>query len=323
MHGVLKIRGALKYAALALMAGLAAGQQPTPTPAPQRPIQTIRPSPGTPMPSTPTRPQIQPTRRVPPQQSTTPVPQPTPFVMPPQPKPAPQQQQAQQQAPAVAAPQAAPAPTPVSLEPIKPSAMPPVPPQVTYRDNMLTVQAVNSTLGSLLNAIRNKTGIQFEGAENAGERVAVSIGPAPEGEVLASIFNGSGFDYVAIAREDNPEIVQRVIMTPKGRGAGVAAAFAPAAQQVQQAQQAQETDEDVPDEQVEAEQDTPATPPPVAPPAQAQQQPQQQQQQDQQQQPGAPPTPEELLQKMKQMQQQQQGGQQPPPNQAPKKQMPQ
>jgi hypothetical protein len=195
--------------------------------------------------------------------------------------------------------------------------MPPVPPQVTYRDGLLTVQAVNSTLGSLLQTIRNKTGIQFEGAENAAERVAVSIGPAPEVEVLASIFNGSGFDYVAIAREDNPNIVQRVIMTPKGRGAGVAAAFSP----VQPQAQAQpEPDEEIPDEGVDNEpQDTPAQPPPVAPPPQAQQQQQQPQPQ------ATPKTPEQLLEELKQMQQQQQQqqGQQPPPNQAPKKPMPQ
>lgn len=194
--------------------------------------------------------------------------------------------------------------------------MPPVPPQVTYRDGMLTVQAVNSTLGSLLQTIRNKTGIQFEGAENAQERVAVSIGPAPQAEVLASIFNGSGFDYVAIAREDNPSIVQRVIMTPKARGAGVAAAFTP----VQPQTPAQpEPDEEIPDEQVDSEpQDTPVQPPPVTPPPQAQQQQQPQPQ-------GTPKTPEQLLEELKQMQlqQQQQQGQQPPPNQAPKKPMPQ
>ena len=43
--------------------------------------------------------------------------------------------------------------------------MPPVPPQVTFRNGLLTVQnAVNSTLSSLLTAILNKTGIEFEGA---------------------------------------------------------------------------------------------------------------------------------------------------------------
>ena len=183
--------------------------------------------------------------------------------------------------------------------------MPPVPPQVTYRDGMLTVQALNSTLGSLLQSIRNKTGIQFEGAENAGERVAVSVGPAPEGEVLASIFNGSGYDYLVVGRQDDPTIVQRVILTPKARGGAVPGAFAQQPQRPQAAQQ-EPPDEEVPDEQADTDQpqDIPAEPPPVTPPPTAQEQPQQ------------PKTPEQLLQELKEMQQKQQG-QQPQPNQVP------
>ena len=90
---------------------------------------------------------------------------------------------------------------------------------------MLTVNAVNSTLSSLLTAIRNKTGIEFEGAELAGqERVAISMGPASEGEVLASILSGSSLDYVVMGRPDSPTIVQRVLLTRRSRpGAQVAA----------------------------------------------------------------------------------------------------
>src|SRR5258708_5446971 len=74
-------------------------------------------------------------------------------------------------------PPVAPIPAPVfppASQPGSPSApqqatqlLPPVgpstPPVVTYRDGLLTVQALNSTLGSVLTAIRNKTGIEFEG----------------------------------------------------------------------------------------------------------------------------------------------------------------
>lgn len=182
--------------------------------------------------------------------------------------------------------------------------MPPVPPQVTYRDGLLTVQAVNSTLGSLLQTIRNKTGIQFEGAENAEERVAVTAGPAPEGEVLASIFNGSSYDYLVIGREDDPAIVQRVILTPRGHANAQAISPPRPQPQVQQ-----EPDEEVPDEQVDADQpeDTPADPPQVRPPPTAQEEPQ-----------STPPTPEQLLEEMKKMEQKQQG-QVPHPNQVPRK----
>lgn len=228
----------------------------------------------------------------------------------------PQKQAASQQQPQAIP--VTPGPTPVSLEPMRPADMPPVPPQVTFRDGMLTVQAPNSTMASLLQAIRNKTGIQFEGAEFATGRVAIATGPAPEAEVLASILGGSALDYVILGREDSPNIVQRVILTPKKNTAAAAHA---GAQPPQPAEQPQEGgDEEVPDEQngaADAEQppqDTPAQPPEVN----AQQQ-QQQQQQEQNQQ---PKTPDQLLQELKEMQQKQQqdqGGQTPSPGQVPRK----
>lgn len=212
-----------------------------------------------------------------------------------------------------ATPAPSPAPAPVSMQPMRPADMPPVPPQVTYRDGMLTVQALNSTMGSLLQVIRNKTGIQFEGAENSNERVAINAGPAPEGEVLSAIFNGSGFDYVVMDRPDSPGTVQRVILTRHG-GTGAPGATVAAAPQPQQSQEAQpqENEEDVPDDQVSADpeqpQDVPAEPPAVQPPPTAENQ------------QTAPKTPEQLLQELKEMQQQQQQNQQPAnPGQVPRK----
>jgi hypothetical protein len=175
---------------------------------------------------------------------------------------------------------------------------------------MLTVNAVNSTMASVLNAIRSKTGIDFEGAESSGERVAVSLGPAPEGEVLAGIFSGSGFDYVVLDRSDSPGTVQKVMLTPKSKGGAVNAAARPQ----QQAQQPQESEEDTPDEAANAPdtdqpQDT-AVQQPVVP--NQQQQPPIQENQTQS---GGPKTPEQLLQELKQMQLQQQQQQgQPAPN---------
>src|SRR5215469_7242564 len=111
-----------------------------------------------------------------------------------------------------AAPTATPAPVPV-----RPVDAPPVPPEVTFRDGMITLTAPNSSLASVLSAIRSKTGIEFEGADlGAADRLALSIGPAPEADVLSAIFDGSRFDYLALGRPDNPAIVQRVILSPKG-----------------------------------------------------------------------------------------------------------
>jgi hypothetical protein len=199
--------------------------------------------------------------------------------------------------------------------------MPPLPPQVTYRNGMLTVNAVNSTLSGLLNAIRAKTGIEFDGAENASERVAVNLGPAPEGDVLAGIFSGSSFDYVVLGREDSPNIVQRVILTPRAKGGPVVAGQPQQPQQMQQPPQAQqEGEEEAPDEAANPEQDQPQDsaiqPPPVEQPVPAPN-PQQTPPQN-----NGPKTPEQLLEELKQMQlqQQQQQGQPPPnPNSVPRK----
>src|SRR6266571_1113178 len=105
---------------------------------------------------------------------------------------------------------------------------PAVPPVVTYRDGLLSVQALNSNLSSVVTAIRNKTGIEFEGAENSSERVAISLGPASEGDVLAAIFSGSKYDFVALGRPDSPSIVQRVILTLKNKSGAPAEAQAQA-----------------------------------------------------------------------------------------------
>jgi hypothetical protein len=178
---------------------------------------------------------------------------------------------------------------------------------------MLTVNALNSTMSSVLGAIRAKTGIQFDGAENSSERVAVNLGPAPEGDVLAGIFSGSGFDYVVLGRPDSPGTVQRVILTPRARGGAGAVAGQPQ-QPMQppqaQAQAQQEGDEEVTNDdaadQEPQPQDAPVQPPPVQQPPTTQNQQIQNNEQ--------PKTPEQLLEELKQMQlqQQQQQGQPPP-----------
>jgi len=181
------------------------------------------------------------------------------------------------------------------IQPAQPVALPapvgpPVAPVVTYRDGLLSVQALNSNLSSVVSAIRNKTGIEFEGAEGISERVAIALGPAPEGDVLAAIFAGSKYDFLAIGRADSPTIVQKVILTIKnkpGVGGVEGQQQAPAANPGEE--------EEVPEEQVNAgePQDTPVQPPVPQPPPQAENQANQQ-----------PKTPEQLLQELQQMRQQ-------------------
>ena len=195
--------------------------------------------------------------------------------------------------PQVAAAPPVPVSQPPAEQPHRPTT-PPVAPVVIFRDGQLTVQAVNSSLSAVISAIRSKTGIEFEGSEGSSERVAISMGPAPEGDVLAAIFAGSRFDYIAIGRTDSPGIVQRVILTPRSIPGG------PADAQVQPARPAGNADsdeDDAPDEGGNEPQDTAVQPPPQQqqpPPAQNQ-----------------PKSPDQLLQELREMQRQQQQ-QQPP-----------
>jgi len=184
---------------------------------------------------------------------------------------------------------------------------PPVAPVVTYRDGLLSVQALNSNLSSVVTAIRNKTGIEFEGAEGISERGAIALGPAPEGDVLAAIFAGSKYDFLAIGRADSPSIVQKVILTVKNKPG------APGEAQAQQPPAAnQGEEEEVPEEQPNAgePQDTPVQPPVPQPPPQAETPPNQQ-----------PKTPEQLLQELQEMRRQKGSPEDPTnnPNPAPRK----
>jgi hypothetical protein len=121
---------------------------------------------------------------------------------------------------------------------------------------MLSVESTNSKLSDILSGIRARTGIQFEGAGAAGDRVAGKFGPAPANEVLANLLQGSRFDYVIVGSPENPDVVQRVILTPAGGPATASAATQPAT-----ATQQPSSDEDEAEETPVEPQPAPAVPP--------------------------------------------------------------
>lgn len=114
-------------------------------------------------------------------------------------------------------------PAPEQPKPKTPEQMDPVQPRVSFRDGLLTVEAPNCTLGSILHVIHNKTGIQFDGLPVPGtsDRVAVRTGPGPVDEVIAELLRGSRIDYLIVGREDSPGTVQRVILNPHPGPPGV------------------------------------------------------------------------------------------------------
>jgi len=115
-------------------------------------------------------------------------------------------------------PQAPPQP----VAPPRPEQMTPVAPQVTYQNGQLSIQAQNSTLSSILSAVHARTGARVEmPADTANDRAAAQLGPGNPRDVLASLLQGSRFDYIVIGSPTDPDALSEVILTPHaGSGGG-------------------------------------------------------------------------------------------------------
>jgi hypothetical protein len=111
-------------------------------------------------------------------------------------------------------PQVAATPAPPAAEPT-PEQMPAVPAQVTYKNNQLTILARNSTVGDILRAVRSQTGASVDAPPDAKQRIVGQFGPGPARDVLASVLDASGFNYVLLGSATNPNALQSVIVTVK------------------------------------------------------------------------------------------------------------
>jgi hypothetical protein len=93
--------------------------------------------------------------------------------------------------------------------------MPSGPVVITYGNGELTIQALNSRLEDVLRAVSRETGALIEIPGEAKERVFGEFGPGPVASVLASLLNGSHFNYVMVGRSDNLHALAHVILTSK------------------------------------------------------------------------------------------------------------
>ena len=96
--------------------------------------------------------------------------------------------------------------------------IPSVPPQVSYQGGLLTIVAQNATLSEVLRAVHKTTGASIEVPPNASERVVVRLGPAPARDVLASLLNGTSFNYVMLGSAANPAGLSSLVLTAKTGG---------------------------------------------------------------------------------------------------------
>jgi hypothetical protein len=92
--------------------------------------------------------------------------------------------------------------------------MPPSVPSVSYQNGQLSINAHNSTLSQVLRSVQQQTGASIDVPGGAsGERVVANLGPGRPRDVLASLLNGSHFNYVILGTPGNAGGVQKVILT--------------------------------------------------------------------------------------------------------------
>jgi hypothetical protein len=139
-----------------------------------------------------------------------------------------------------------------------PVITPPQPPPlvVSFNAGLLTINANKANLSEVLFAVHQRTGADIAipaGAEQ--EQVVGTLGPASAPEVLSQLLNGSKFNFVILNSANDPNTLDRVILS--ARPEGPAPAYHPTPPPPVQ-----------PEEPAEAEQQNTPPSPPTPPPAQ-------------------------------------------------------
>jgi hypothetical protein len=91
---------------------------------------------------------------------------------------------------------------------------PPKPLEVSFHDGLLTIKANKATFSEVLFAVQQRTGADIAipaGAEQ--ERVVADIGPGPVQEVLASLLNGSNFNFLLLNSPNDPQKLDKVVLS--------------------------------------------------------------------------------------------------------------
>jgi hypothetical protein len=118
-------------------------------------------------------------------------------------------------------PIARPSLVPASYSAASQRLQPPVkaPLEVTFRDGLLFIRANKASLSEILFAVHQRTGADVAVAPGAeAEQVVAEYGPAPAPEVLAQLLNGSRFNFLIASSPDNPQKLDRVILSVRGSG---------------------------------------------------------------------------------------------------------
>jgi hypothetical protein len=91
--------------------------------------------------------------------------------------------------------------------------------EVSFQDGLLSVMSTKGSLAEVLSEIRKQTGADIAipaGAEQ--EEVAASLGPGSPRDVVSQLLNGSRYNFILVGADNDPNKLERVILSPKGAG---------------------------------------------------------------------------------------------------------
>jgi hypothetical protein len=90
--------------------------------------------------------------------------------------------------------------------------------EVTFRNGLLAIKANKATFSEVLFAVQQRTGADIAiPAGSDEERIVADLGPGQPQEVLASLLNGSNFNFLILNSANDPRQLDRVILTPRTR----------------------------------------------------------------------------------------------------------
>jgi hypothetical protein len=102
-------------------------------------------------------------------------------------------------------------------QPVAPVAPPAPKVEVSYQGGLLSIAANTATLAEVLFEIQKKTGADIPIPAGAGgDQVFTKIGPVPPGAALASLLNGSNFNFIMVGSDETPSQLRSVLIFPKG-----------------------------------------------------------------------------------------------------------
>ncbi len=111
---------------------------------------------------------------------------------------------------------------PVATEPVLPAA------KVTYKGGLLTISAENISLSDVLHEVSAKTGATIDFPNrSATEPVFTNIGPGPVRDVLATLLNGTKFNYVMLGSENSSNTLEKIVLTQGDQPTEIAESSAP------------------------------------------------------------------------------------------------